>query len=273
MRRLLLALLLTLGALPAAGAPRRVVSLNLCTDQLALALAAPGQLVSITWLARDRSSSALWREAAAVPMNHGLAEEIIPLRPDLVLAGTHTTRPAVAILRRIGVPVAEFAAVDTLDAMRAQIREMARVLDRPAAGEEMLTELDRRLAAIRRPATDAPPVAAVYQANGVTVGDGSLVDNLLRLAGFDNLAPKIGLKRYAQMPTELLVLHRPDLLIVSRLRQTPSLAEAMTRHRGIWHGRDTAAALEMPPGLWSCGGLPALTALELLAAKRRDLAP
>ena len=33
-------------------APARVASLNLCTDQLAMLIAAPGQLVSISWLAR-----------------------------------------------------------------------------------------------------------------------------------------------------------------------------------------------------------------------------
>jgi iron complex transport system substrate-binding protein len=37
--------LLALFAAPAAAAPARVVSMNLCTDQLAMLLAAPGQLV------------------------------------------------------------------------------------------------------------------------------------------------------------------------------------------------------------------------------------
>ena len=81
--------------IPAAAAPARVVSTNLCTDQLAMLLAAPGQLVSVSWLAADPRSSTMAAEAARYPANHGLAEEIFLLSPDLVLAGSYTARTAV----------------------------------------------------------------------------------------------------------------------------------------------------------------------------------
>ena len=48
---------------PAASAPERVVSIDPCTDQLALMLAAPGQLVSVRHLATDPRSSAMAEEA------------------------------------------------------------------------------------------------------------------------------------------------------------------------------------------------------------------
>lgn len=83
MRRLapLLALALA-GALPAAAQPpARVVSMNLCTDQLAMLIAAPGQLVSVSHVARDPVSSALAEQAQAYPVNHGSAEEIFLLAP------------------------------------------------------------------------------------------------------------------------------------------------------------------------------------------------
>ena len=57
---LLFALILSLApAAPAGAAPLRVVSINLCTDQLAMLLAAPGQLVSVTHLARDPEASVM----------------------------------------------------------------------------------------------------------------------------------------------------------------------------------------------------------------------
>ncbi|MEO0811096.1 MAG: hypothetical protein AAFW82_10790, partial [Pseudomonadota bacterium] len=40
-------------------APRRVVSMNLCTDQLAMLLAAPGQLYSVSYLAGRTDASVL----------------------------------------------------------------------------------------------------------------------------------------------------------------------------------------------------------------------
>ncbi|PKP83954.1 MAG: ABC transporter substrate-binding protein, partial [Alphaproteobacteria bacterium HGW-Alphaproteobacteria-2] len=70
-----LALLAALGSAPGAAAdtppPARVVSINVCTDQLAMLLAAPGQLLSVSHLARDPYSSAMAAEARAWPANRG----------------------------------------------------------------------------------------------------------------------------------------------------------------------------------------------------------
>ena len=52
---------LLVAALPAVAAPRRVVSMNLCTDQVAMLLAAPGQLISVSDLAQDPRMSPMAR--------------------------------------------------------------------------------------------------------------------------------------------------------------------------------------------------------------------
>jgi hypothetical protein len=51
---------------PAASAPERVVSINLCTDQPPMMFAAPGQLVSASHLATDPRSSAMAEEARPI---------------------------------------------------------------------------------------------------------------------------------------------------------------------------------------------------------------
>ena len=73
-------------------APARIVSLNLCTDELVLQLADRSKISSITWLSKDPISANVVDLAADVPINHGLAEEIIPLNPDLIVAGTFTAK-------------------------------------------------------------------------------------------------------------------------------------------------------------------------------------
>src|SRR5262245_65663910 len=59
--------------------PKRIVSLNLCTDELVLRLAEPRNIAAVTWLARLPNASNVAERAAMVPINHGLAEEVIPL--------------------------------------------------------------------------------------------------------------------------------------------------------------------------------------------------
>jgi iron complex transport system substrate-binding protein len=66
--------------------PQRVVSINLCVDELVLRLADRRNIASISWLARDPDNSNVADMAREVPIIHGLAEEIFPLDPDLVIA-------------------------------------------------------------------------------------------------------------------------------------------------------------------------------------------
>ncbi len=54
-----------------ADAPRRVVSFNLCADQLLLALADPGQIVALSRFSRDPGMSAAARKARSFPVASG----------------------------------------------------------------------------------------------------------------------------------------------------------------------------------------------------------
>ena len=85
--------------------PQRVVSMNLCTDQLAMMLAAPSQLLSVSFLASDPQASVMAEDAKSYEANYGRAEEIYLLDPDLVLAGSYTNPATDDILRRLNVPV------------------------------------------------------------------------------------------------------------------------------------------------------------------------
>jgi iron complex transport system substrate-binding protein len=59
---LLAASLALLAGVAAEAAPRRVASLNLCTDELLL-LARPEQIASVTHLSQQEAETPLWRQA------------------------------------------------------------------------------------------------------------------------------------------------------------------------------------------------------------------
>jgi iron complex transport system substrate-binding protein len=152
----------------AAEAPKRIVSLNMCTDELVLRLADRSNIASITWLSRDPISANVTDLATDVPINHGLAEEIIPLDPDLVVAGTFTARTAVAMLKQTGFPVTEFGVARNIGDVRAEIRKMAALVGEPARGEALVASFDERLANIGnsqpargRPRSSSTPTASL----------------------------------------------------------------------------------------------------------------
>ena len=106
--------------------PHRIVSMNLCTDEPVLRLADRRNISSVTWQARDRDNSNVADLARDVPINHGVAEEILPLNPDLVLAGIYTTRAPVALLKRAGMRVVDTDVPRSFEDVRQQYREVFR---------------------------------------------------------------------------------------------------------------------------------------------------
>ena len=94
--------------------PQRIVSLNLCTDQLLLMMVERERIASISKLGADPRHSFMIDYVGDLPVNHALAEEIIHYQPDLVLAGDYTAPHLLNMLRRQGYRVETFPVADDL---------------------------------------------------------------------------------------------------------------------------------------------------------------
>ena len=254
------ALAVMIAGAAAAEPTKRVVSINLCTDQLAMLVAAPGQLVSVSWLAADPSVSLMVNKAASIALNHGSAEEVFVQRPDLVLAGTYSTGPATDMLRRLGIRVETLPPANSIDDIRANILQMGELLGQPARAADVLALFDANLAAIR---PGPSRVAATYAANGFTAGPDSLSADILRRAGLIALSEKLGIKG-GKLSLEELVLSAPDMLVTGSRYAAPSRAEGVLDHpafAAIPATRRTVADRD-----WMCG-LPAVAATVARLAK------
>lgn len=306
MRVLLLASLLALPARAAdhtapasaapdhAGRPDRVVSLNLCADQL-LVLLAPERVAALSTLSRDPALSHVAPRAAALPQVRADAEAVLRLRPGLVLAGRHGAQATVALLERRGVPVLRLDLPASFDAIRAQLREVAAALGVPERGEVLVRDMDARLAALphgRGPpaapmaggrtatvhgpsapnepdglgstpraedsaiAGPAPaPRALLWGARGWTSGPGTLGDAVLRAAGFENAGTD------GMVGLEALLSRPPDVLATAQAPTFPSLATDLLHHPAL-------AALPrrtVPPATLICAGPFSVLATEMLA--------
>ena len=261
-----LVLLLLPASARAAGGAQRIVSLNLCTDELLLRLADPARIASVTWLSRNRSGSNVADLAERVPVNHGLAEQVVASDPDLVLAGRFTTRLAVGMLKRTAIPIVEFDVPRSLEEVREQIREVAKLVHAEARGQQLTAEIDRRIAAVAGKPRSLRPTAVVLNPNGFTVGQGTLADQVMTAAGLDNIAAKLRTGNYGQIPLEIVALHEVDVLIVSASRDgPPSMATEILRHPILSRLARTRIVV-LPGRLWSCGGPGVAEAIERLDA-------
>jgi iron complex transport system substrate-binding protein len=255
----------------AADPPRRVVSINLCTDQLAMLLAAPGQLVAVSHLAADPRSSAMAGRAADFPQTRGDAESVFLLRPDLVLAGTFTARATVDLLRRLGIPVVELPPVSRLDAVAGQMLAVGRALGREDEAAAMAQDFEATLAALRADAPRRPATAALYQANGYTAGVGTLADDVLAATGFRNLAAEAGLAGGGILALETLVMAAPDLIVTAGRYPGASRSEEILAHPALLRAAGAAGRHRLSDPDWVCGTPHLLRAVAGMAAARRAL--
>jgi iron complex transport system substrate-binding protein len=260
---------------PAEGAetqPARVVSINLCTDQLAMLVAAPGQLRSVSFLAQDPAASVMWREAAAYDTNHALAEEVFLLAPDLVLASTYSPPVTLDMLRRLGIRVEQLPIAEGMAGIRANLLRVGALLGREAQAEAVAAGFDTALAEASADGAGPRPTAALLYSDSYSSGAGTLADAVLAAAGFDNLATELGFVGLRRLPLESLVLGAPDLLIADRIAGPPARAQEITGHPAA-RAMAGRRATDIDPALWICG-LPQVTgAVAALAAERRAIAP
>ncbi|SFA71124.1 iron complex transport system substrate-binding protein [Poseidonocella pacifica] len=248
-----------------AEAPARVVSMNLCADQYALLLAGPGQLVSVSHVSRDTVASPYAALAAEVPVNHGGAEEIWLLRPDLVLAHEWSDTRVLAILRRLGIDVLQIPVPEAIAEIPDTVRAYGDALGQSATAELLATAFEQRLADLEFRAAALPPgkTATLYGANGYSAGMTGMAGDILRHAG---LLPAGGaLFAGGSVPLETLVMEAPDMIITGARYAGWSRSEALLDHP-VFDALPAARRLSGPA--WACGTPRVLDAVEALLAVR-----
>lgn len=252
--------------------PERVVSLNLCTDQMAFALLEQDRIASLSTLAADPDLSTIADAIDGFRLNHGLSEEILPLHPDLVVAGTFSAKPTVSLLSRLGYPTLVVDFARSIDDVRANVRALGRALAEPARAEALNETMDARLAAAAAPPGMPRPTALYLQPNGYTAGQKSLIDDVIRHAGLINLGAEAGISGHGPLSTEALLALGPDILILDESRErAPALAHEILEHPAVTSLLARSVRVAVPTRLWICG-LPAIAeAVEILADARRRL--
>ena len=261
-----LALAGCLAGAAAADVPKRVVSMNLCTDQLAMILAAPGQLISVTNVSIDPLSSTQVEKARGYPLNSGRAEEIYAMAPDLVLANEYSDPTALQLLHGLGVEIRQYPVITRLDQIPGVLRAVGAGLSRESAADVLATEVEIRLANL--PVREGPrPTAAFFFANGYSLGTGTLSHDIITRAGFDNLSEVLGHSGGGRISLEELLMHRPDVIVTSAGYPGASRSEEIVDHPAL---ANIPRVLSGPE--WVCGTPAALEALDDMVAAREALA-
>jgi len=258
-RHFLLALVtvcVTVHNVMAAEVPRRIVSTNLCTDQMVLLLAEPGTVASVSFLTADPHESPVAHLTDGIVLNHGQAEEIISLEPDLVVTGRYTTTAAKVLLRRIGYTIIEVDTPSNFAGVREAYLELGAVLGREEQARDLVNSLESRFTQLeQRVAGRSFGSVLILDANGFTVGRPSLIDQLLSRIGLVNLAVQMGIGDFGQVTMEAVLLAKPDHMVRMLYRpDAPSLANQTLNHPALLRFLGDQPMISVPQSWVNCGG-------------------
>lgn len=233
-------------AAPAFAAPRRVASLNLCTDELVLALAAPEQIVSVTHLAQQAAETPLWRQARRYRRNDGSLLSVAALRPDLIVTmGGGGGADRLRIAARLGIATVHLPFAQSLADVAQSVRRLALALGRAPQGAALL----RQMAALIRGAPLGRRDAIWLGGGGRTVPAAGLEAQWMALAGLRQRALPGD-----RVSLETLIVRPPAVLLRSDYRQ----GQYSNQQRWLSHpaARRARATRTIPTDgrRWTCMG-------------------
>jgi iron complex transport system substrate-binding protein len=256
--------------------PQRIVSINLCADELLVTLADPDQIADLSIYATDPTLSYVADAAKRFRHDAAEAETVIDLKPDLILAGRFTKRATREMLGRLGYRVELLDSVTSIDNSIAQIRRIAALVGHPDRGEALVEKIEAAQARAEAKAATMKerPTAAVYQRRGYVTGAETLTGELLSLAGFVNVAGDLTGKTGGFVPLEKIVATPPDMIVVSTaVARAQDQGSALLAHPALAALFPPDKRVALPDKLTACGGPSLPEAIDWLSAAAERAQP
>ena len=191
----------------AANAGARVFSLDQCADQYVLALTPRADIVGLSYRADD-ADSYLRKASTGLPLRRASTESVLASRADIVVRYWGGDELMTRRLQARGIRVVKIDDATDFKGVRADVRQVAAALGRPAQGEALVAGMDEELAAARG-AWSGQRVLYLTP-GGFTAGPGTLVGAMLSAAGLTDAAGP----GYAPVPLERLVVDPPQALVL-----------------------------------------------------------
>ena len=200
--------------------PQRIVSLNLGTDEVLLALAPPEQIAAVTFYADDAGLSCMAEEAKAVSvkLRDRSPERVLAQHPDLVLTTDSVPKELVESLRDLGLTVFVSTTPKRIDAVFPRIESIGKVIGREEEAAALTGRLHKRLADVERRTADIPeearPIVVAFAFSGIFGRRDDLFDDMCRHAALRNGAAMAGLTKDHGISMEEVVALDPDVFLL-----------------------------------------------------------
>ena len=147
-------------------------------------------------------------------------EAIIAQKPDLILASSLTPPEQIKALESLGLTVFALANPGDFSGMFQTLRTVANLTGHDAEAQVLVSELEIRIKAVEEKIQNSTSRPLVfYELDGTdpnapwTPGPGTFVENLIQMAGGENLGSKMS-SEWAQISIEELISQDPEIILI-----------------------------------------------------------
>jgi iron complex transport system substrate-binding protein len=181
-----------------------LVSLDYCADQFVLGLADRDQILAVSKDA-EKPFSHLRDKAVGIRKVRAVTEDIVALKPDMVVRSWGGDVRSLALFERLGIETVQVGYAAKIEDAAKVTREVATAFGQAERGLRFVDAMPGPSAPTGRSALYLTP-------GGVTAGQGTMVDSLLTSAGLNNAVSAQG---WSSLPMETLVLDPPSLAVTA----------------------------------------------------------
>lgn len=201
------------------GPAQRIVSMAASNTEILYAIGAGSQVVGRDEFS-DYPAEAVQLPSIAGGFGEYNLEEIVNLKPDLVLAAEINTPEQVKAVEDLGLTVYYLSNPATIDEMYEKLMIVARLTGRESKAAALIESLKARVAEVQEkiaPLSAMPTVFYELDATDpnapFTAGEGTFVDALIQMAGGSNVAHDLG-SGYFSISGEELLVQNPMIILL-----------------------------------------------------------
>tara|TARA_R110002096_G_scaffold71981_18_gene171696 strand:- start:3251 stop:4138 length:888 start_codon:yes stop_codon:yes gene_type:complete len=195
---------------------QRIVAGSVLAVESLLEVIPHERLVGVHTIAADARYSLVADQAKDLPLLGASPEQLLSVRPDLVLVDAFTRVETLALLAAADVPVVRTHDPHSFEDIETNLRLLGRVTHLDAEVEQLIAKLTKKLEAVRQAGKYLSGWRLLSLDGALhTYGEGSLFDVMTRTAGARNLASERGVGAFRKLDIEEVLAWRPDALVLS----------------------------------------------------------
>lgn len=198
--------------------PERIVSLTPSNDEILCALVEEKRIAGLSKFSQDPATSYVAETARRINVFVDRnAEQVVSLRPDLVLAARYTKVDLKGLLAETHTPLVVTTDLRNFADVEANLRLIGQAVGEEGRADAVIGEMRRKLETARsRLRPEGEGLRTLYLASGnFSAGAGTSIHEILTAAGLKNAAAEAGIKGHVKLASEQITQINPDVILIA----------------------------------------------------------